>query len=315
VTETTGPAEPERTEHDPELEAQFAQLVKDVEEGRKAAVEEPSARARMLAAKWREEPPPSVPWRGDVPPPADVPAKPAARTGGGRVWLRNTVIAVVAGALTVGVVETLQHTGSHSAPAAAAADVTPSPTQDAGVAASAATGAATGVATGAVSQIPVSQLFPQTVRGAGGTTFTLVTAGPLNSCTNSDMVGPTLAGLFAQSDGCLGGEGALYKDSAKDQFNMTVFTLKNPADVVGILTDLSMNLDDFEVGALQPPAGSGLTALSATSGIIQQFGSSGHYLGVFMAQWSDGRAADYGSLQQLLNPLQSAVTATMRRDS
>jgi hypothetical protein len=308
MTETTGPHEPERAEPDPEFEAQFAQLMKDVEEGRKAAVEEPSARARTLAAEWREQPPASTPWRGDVPRFGDdAPIKPAERTGSGRVWLRNLAIAVIVGALTVGVVETLRHNGSRDVPAAASAGVGPSLTQGAGTAA--------GAAPGTVSQIPVSQLFPQTVHGAGGTTFTLVTAGPLNSCTNSDMVGPTLAGLFAQSAGCLGGEGALYKDSAKDQFNMTVFTLKDQVDVISILTELSMNPGDFEVGALQPPAGSGLTTLSATSGIIQQFASSGHYLGVFMAQWSDGRAADYGSLQQLLDPLQGAVAATMKRES
>ena len=166
-----------------------------------------------------------------------------------------------------------------------------------------------------MSQIPVSQLFPQTVRGANGTVYTLVTAGSLNNCVNSDMVAPTLAGLFAQSKGCLGGEGALYKDAAKDQFNMTVFTLDDTADVVSILMELSTDPDDFEVGALQPPAGSGLSTLSATSGIIQQFEGSGHYLGVFMAQWSDGRVAAYGNLQKLLDPLENAVSATMKRES
>ena len=65
---------------------------------------------------------------------------------------------------------------------------------------------------------------------------------------------------------------------------------------------------------LRPPKGSGLAELSATSGIIQEFASSGHYLGVFMAQWSDGRAADYASLQKLLDPLQKAVSATMNAE-
>ncbi len=174
--------------------------------------------------------------------------------------------------------------------------------------------ASAGTSTGAVSQVPVSQLFPQTVRGANGTVYTLVTAGSLNNCVNSDMVAPTLAGLFAQSKGCLGGEGALYKDAAKDQFNMTVFTLDDPADVVEAFPmELSMDPNDFEVGALQPPAGSGLTALSATSGIIQQFAGSGRTQGgrLHGTEWSDGRTAAYGDLQKLLNPLENAVSATM----
>jgi hypothetical protein len=221
----------------------------------------------------------------------------------GSVWPRNLTIAVIIGALTVGVVEMMRHNGLHGAPTASAANGTPSVTRSASGSAS------------AVSQIPVSRLFPRTVQGANGTVYTLVTAGPLNSCVNSDMVAAALAGLFAQSKGCLGGEGALYKDAAKDQFNMTVFTLEDPADVVSILTELSMDPNNFEVGALEPPAGSGLAVLSATSGIIQQFASSGHYLGVFMAQWSNGRAADYGSLQKLLDPLENAVSATMKGES
>jgi len=34
-----------------------------------------------------------------------------------------------------------------------------------------------------------------------------------------------------------------------------------------------------------------------------------------MAQWSDGRVAAYGNLQKLLNPLENAVSATMKRES
>lgn len=35
---------------------------------RSAEVKEPSARARMLAARWRREPPEPQPWRSDKPP-------------------------------------------------------------------------------------------------------------------------------------------------------------------------------------------------------------------------------------------------------
>lgn len=293
-----GPTEPGRPEPDPDFEAQFAQLVKEVEEGRRPVGTPPRDDA---AAK-----------------PAEGRAKPERGSRTRRVWPRNLAIVVIAGALAAGAFETTRHNGRHEAPTAAPGDATAAP-GDATAAPSAVTAAPSDDVTASpapsLSQIPVSRLFPQTVHGTNGTTYTLVIAGPLNSCTNSDMVGTTLEGMFAQSSGCLGGEGALYKDAAKDQFNMTVFTLKDPADVISIMTQLSMDPEDFEVGALQPPAGSGLTALSATSGIIQQFQSAGHYMGVFMAQWSDGRVADYGSLQQLLNPLQNAVFATMKNES
>src|ERR1700736_3282961 len=150
-------------EREAEFEAQFAQLVKDVEEGRKAAIEEPSARARMLAAKWREQPPPSAPWRGEAPSLCDDTTKPKKGSATGRVWPRNLTIAVIIGALTVGIVEMMRHNGSHGAPTASAANGTPSVTRSASGSAS------------AVSQIPVSRLFPRTVQGAGGTVYTLVT--------------------------------------------------------------------------------------------------------------------------------------------
>jgi hypothetical protein len=275
----------------------------------------------MLQNRWREEPPPTAPWRGDIPTLGDETARTtkgtAARTtksareqgGNRRVWPRNAVIAVIVGALVLAVVETNLQGESHAAasnqPQATSTSTAATPTSS--------PSAAAGVAADAL--IPVAQLFPATVRGSNGTTYTLVQSGELADCIKTDMVGATLAGLFAQSKGCVGGEGALYKDAAKDEFNVTVFTLKDPADVVQIVTDLSMDLSDFEVATLVPPAGSGLAALPATSGIIQQFGSAGNRLGVFMAQWADGRAADYADLQKLLTPLQTALAQTLAADA
>jgi hypothetical protein len=318
VTDSTG-SSPDEPDSDPEFEAQFARLVEEVEEGRRSTVGEPPARNATLADKRRDQTPST----------ADAANGRGRDSSARRVWPRNLAIAGIVGALTIAVVKvlpngspaasTLPTAGGVSAPASSgAADAGASPSTDASAnagtdASGSASANATAVAAGdAVSQIPVSQLFPESVRGTGGAMYTLVTAGPLNSCSNSDMVAPTLAGLFAQSNGCVGGEGALYKDAANDEFNMTVFTLTDPGDTISILTDLSMDPEDFEVGALQPPAGSGLAALSATSGIIQQFAGTGHYLGVFMAQWSDGRASDYATLQKLLDPLQDAVTAKMK---
>lgn len=294
----------ERPEGDPDFETQFARLVEEVERGRRTVAE---------------------PDRGQ-----------GGRKTTRRVWPRNLAVAVIAGALAVGAAVFLRHgglpgmhgSGVHDAAVAGSgtASAKAGESGKGGEGGSATASSATAELAGAesagagsadaagVSQIAVSELFPQTVRGTNGTVYTLVTAGALNNCVNSDMVGPTLAGLFVQSKGCVGGEGALYKDAAKDQFNMTVFTLKDPVDAASIVTDLSMSPSDFEVGVLAPPAGSGLLTLPATSGIIQQFASSGHYMGVFMAQWSDGRAADYSSLQKLLTPLQNAVSGTMSNE-
>jgi hypothetical protein len=317
VTDTLGGSEP-----DPDFEAQFARLVREVEQGRAAPVHEPSARARMLQSKWREEPPATAPWRGDVPTLGDETARKTQHTGrqrgGRRNWPRNAVIAVIVGALVLAVVETELQDRSHAAaadaPRVASTSTAGTATSTPSAAGTATSPSSAAAAVAADALIPVAQLFPATVHGANGTTYTLVQSGDLADCVKTDMVAPTLAGLFGQSKGCVGGEGALYKDAAKDQFNIVVFTLKDPSDVVQILSDLSMNLSDFEVATLAPPAGSGLTALPATSGIIQQFAGSGHRLGVFMAQWSDGRAADYADLQTLLTPLQNVVGQTLTAD-
>ncbi|MEU6160920.1 hypothetical protein [Streptomyces sp. NPDC047130] len=44
------------------------ELVLDEDFVRGASVQEPSGRARMLAARWRREPPEPEPWRSDRPP-------------------------------------------------------------------------------------------------------------------------------------------------------------------------------------------------------------------------------------------------------
>ncbi|MFR9790302.1 hypothetical protein ACL07V_16775 [Streptomyces sp. MB22_4] len=46
----------------------FEELVLDEDFVRAAEASEPSARARMLAARWRAEAPEPQPWRSDEPP-------------------------------------------------------------------------------------------------------------------------------------------------------------------------------------------------------------------------------------------------------
>ncbi|MEU9730060.1 hypothetical protein [Streptomyces sp. NPDC048002] len=57
-----------------------------------AAHKEPSARARMLAARWKENPPGPVPFRGDPDPP---------RRGRHRSWITTVVVLGIVAAVIV----------------------------------------------------------------------------------------------------------------------------------------------------------------------------------------------------------------------
>lgn len=208
--------------------------------------------------------------------------------GGGRIFLRNLLFLAVAGAVVYGYSVYEKHTSAGSPAAPAPAGPHPS-------------------ASGPVVALTAEQTFPKTVAGPNGTTYTLLEASPLHSCTNSDMIGTYLAGMIAQSGGCKGAVGGFYADGSKDEYTIVLFTLDNPTDVVTIETTLASNPTDYEVGTLVPPAGSGLAALPATSGLVQSFFSEGHVLGIGVAQWSDGRTTDYNRLETLLQPLTSGI--------
>ncbi|WP_051451582.1 hypothetical protein [Actinospica robiniae] len=297
MTDTVGGPEP-----DPEFDAEFAKLLRDMAAGRPARVHEPSARARMLQSQWRDQPPPTTPWRGDAPTFGDATVeangarKAKYRRGnpGGRAWPRNTAIAVIIGALAFAMIETDR--GRSGAAGANAQQATSTVTATSDSAYLAADG-----------MIPLAQLFPKTVPAADGASYELLQSGRLADCIKSDLVGARLAGLLAQSNGCVGGEEALYKDAAGDQFNVVVFTLEDTRDALRIMNDLSMNETDFEVATQIPPVDSGLADLSAEDAVVQDFASDGHQLGVFMAQWADGRGTDAEDLGKLLNPLQTSI--------
>lgn len=292
----------------PDFEAEFARLMQDVEQNRPAAAREPSARERQQAAARRQEQ--------------------AAQPVAGRHVMRNVLIFVALVGLLAGGAQVYRMVRKPSGASAAAAQVagtrsaspgavsasagsSASATPSASVSVRSAVGA-TGTATAdeaEVRQIPVGTLFPAAFKGSDGTSYTLVSSGALADCVHSDMVAATLAGMFAQSSGCVGGEGALYKDAAKDQFDAFVFTMKDPGDVVSIVSALSSDYSDVEMAPVLPPAGSGLATLGATSGIVQSFAGSGNYLGIFMAQWADGKTTDYQSLENLLQPVANAVSA------
>ncbi len=217
-----------------------------------------------------------------------------------RVWPRNLAWMLAAGAVTAGVL----HYEQRPAPAAVAAAPAPAPSPSA-------TRGASAHAALLTAPVPLAAEFPATVSGPAGAVYTRVGMAKLASCTESDMVGPTLAGMIVQGHGCLGLQVALYKDAHKDQFNLALFTMKDPLDVIDLVTNLSTDPTDFEVGVSIPPPGSGLPALSATSGLVQQFASDGQLMLVGMGQWSDGRSSDYQQLENLLTPLVHGVSTDM----
>lgn len=160
--------------------------------------------------------------------------------------------------------------------------------------------------------IPPAEAFPAHVVGGTGA-FTKLGAAMLKSCTEPDSVGPTLAAMIAGSKGCVGEEIALYKDARNNQFNLAVFTMKDPQDTVKLVTRLSMAFDDYQVAAQAPPPGSGLRTLPADSGMVQSFTGQGRAMVVGLAQWSDGRARDYQRLADRLEPLLTKVSKNVAR--
>ncbi|MEV1052659.1 hypothetical protein [Streptomyces sp. NPDC049887] len=63
-------------------------MVLDEDFVRAAGTSEPSARARMLTARWRGSAPEPQPWRSDGPPAGWFWSRARARRRGGRRWWR-----------------------------------------------------------------------------------------------------------------------------------------------------------------------------------------------------------------------------------
>ncbi|KOV71032.1 hypothetical protein [Streptomyces sp. MMG1121] len=149
--------------------------------------------------------------------------------------------------------------------------------------------------------VTADQAFP--ARVAGDTKVTQ-TGGP--NCAGS--VGPDLSALLGKSKGCRGVIGALYKDASGNQYTVVAFGMKDQLDVMRVMTALAPHPTDYEVPVLTPPAGSGLRALPADSGLVQSFAGRNKLLVIGLAQWSDGRSADYQALVHKLQPLLDKVT-------
>ncbi|MFJ9844164.1 hypothetical protein ACIRYZ_27640 [Kitasatospora sp. NPDC101155] len=230
-----------------------------------------------------------------------------------RVWPRNAALAVGAAALTVLGIEVTQPSGDTTAPAAqTSAPVTAAPAaaESTGAAPTGRTASNAPAAAGRP-QIPLDQVFPAEVKAADGTVYTKVGSATLASCTEPDSVGPRLIALIKASKGCLGEQIALYKDPQNNQFNLALFTMEDPVDTVHLVTQLSMEFEDFEVGAQAPPPASGLPVLPADSGMVQAFSGAGRAMLATLGQWSDGRGTDRQQLVDRLTPLQTAVGKTV----
>ncbi|MER7581859.1 hypothetical protein [Kitasatospora sp. NPDC097691] len=194
---------------------------------------------------------------------------------------------------------------SDPAPAAASPAPVPAPVSVSSVpsapAATPPTAAPSAAADAPASAIPLS-VFPAQVQG-----YTLVAAVAHPTCTGVNTVAPTLAGWITQGHGCAGVDLVLYRDAEGNQYNLALFTMKDPGDCVHLVTLLSSHPEAREVGVHIPPKDSGLPRLPADSGFVQDFASYGHGMLVGTAQWSDGRTADFDKLVQQLSPLTDAV--------
>ncbi|WP_406729543.1 hypothetical protein WJ438_40605 [Streptomyces sp. GD-15H] len=224
-----------------------------------------------------------------------------------RVWPRNAALAIAAATVTTAALLALkQHTNSSSREPEAAA---PAATTSAPVPRVSATAA------GAAERpmIPLAEAFPVHVADGNGGTFTRLGSVVLKSCTELDSVGPVLAAEIAAGKGCLGEEIALYKDAHDNQFNLAIFTMKDPQETVKLVTQLSMNFNDYQVAAQAPPPGSGLPTLPADSGMVQAFTGQGRAMVVGLGQWSDGRTSEYQKLVDRLEPLLAAVSKNVAR--
>ncbi|WP_149181902.1 hypothetical protein [Streptomyces sp. TRM49041] len=236
-----------------------------------------------------------------------------------RVWPRNAALALSAAAVTFLALKltAAPSDGDTASPATAAS---------ASTAASAAPASASAAdtspdtppvpaspAAGDRPVIPLDEAFPAEVPDGSGGVFTKVGAAVLDSCTEQGAVGPRLAALIAESKGCVGEQIALYKDAQNNQFNVAVFTMKDPVDTFRLVTSLSMAFDDYQVAAQAPPPASGLPVLPSDSGLVQSFTGHGRVMVVGLGQWSDGRAENYQQLVDRLKPLLDEVSQSVGR--
>ncbi|WP_457028712.1 hypothetical protein [Kitasatospora sp. P5_F3] len=215
------------------------------------------------------------------------------------VWPRNAAAALAAAALAFLAFKAVGPSDHQEESVAAPASSSP---------ASPSAPAASPAPLSARPMIALAEAFPAEVKDGSGAVYTKVGAAALTNCTEPDSVGPRLISMINESKGCVGQQVALYKDAQNNQFNLAVFTMKDPLDTVHLVTELSIAFDSYEVGAQAPPPASGLATLPPDSGMVQAFTGQGRAMVVGLGQWSDGRTADFQKLVDRLEPLLKNVS-------
>lgn len=224
-----------------------------------------------------------------------------------RVWPRNLAVALLAGSLAFAALK-LTSAASEDGPTATAAAAATATAKPAPGATPPSAPPAAPATTTARPMVPLAEVFPERVPDGAGGSFTRVGSAVMPSCTERDSIGPRLAAMIESSRGCVGEEIALYKDARNNQYNLAVFTMKDPQDALMLVTELTMAFNDYQVGTQAPPRGSGLATLGPETGLVQSFASYGRVVVVSLGQWSDGRTGDFQKLADGMQPLQAGVT-------
>ncbi|MDA5282326.1 hypothetical protein [Streptomyces sp. Isolate_45] len=239
---------------------------------------------------------------------APEPEAPAHR----RAWVRNTAMALSAAAVAFGVLKLAGYASEEDTGKPAAAPAAPATPGTRGTP-SAPGASATPAGAAARPPIPLADAFPASVPDGTGGTYTKVGSATPAPCAQPGTVGPRLADLIAGSKGCVGQHVALYKDARDNQFNVVLFTMKDPRDTLTLVNELGTAFDDYQVAAQAPPPASGLPTLPPDSGMVQSFTMRDRVMVVGLGQWSDGRTADFQQLVDRLQPLQEAIVTNVGR--
>ncbi|WP_405714873.1 hypothetical protein OG264_35590 [Streptomyces xanthophaeus] len=228
-----------------------------------------------------------------------------------RVWPRNLVLGLLAVSAALLV---LKFTGPSSSGGGTAVPAPETPSATPAATPTARAEPSADAVGGPGGMVPLAEAFPAEVQDGSGGTYTKVGATVLKSCTEPGTIGPALAAAIAASEGCVGEQIALYKDAQDNQFNLAVFTMKEPTDTFKLVSRLAMAIDEFQVAAQAPPPGSGLRTLPADSGMVQSFTGQERAMVVGMGQWSDGRVGDFQQLVDgRLMPLLEKVSENVGR--
>ncbi|MFJ1709694.1 hypothetical protein [Kitasatospora sp. NPDC088346] len=222
-----------------------------------------------------------------------------------RVWPRNLALTLCAAALAFLVLKVVRPSDGEST---ASAPVSAAATSPAAASTAPSPSASPSAAAADRPAVPLDQAFPTEIKDAAGGVYTRLGAAVLASCVEPDSVGPRLIAMIKQGKGCVSQQVALYKDAQNNQFNVSLFTMRDPKDSVHLVTQLSLAFDDYEVGAQAPPPSAGLPVLPADSGMIQTFAGVNRVMIVALGQWADGRVADYQKLTDRTSPLADAVS-------